>query len=106
MKKKEIIREKKSLKKLFNKTNRKNFLRFAFFVSTNDLPYSRFLISVSKQVGCAVIRNKIKRRVRVILDLIKNEIPKGYDFAFIFKCRLPSCDISLLLLEEILKTIK
>ena len=40
---------------------------------------SRFGISVKKALGGAVVRNRIKRRVRDILRRNKTEIPTGWD---------------------------
>jgi ribonuclease P protein component len=40
---------------------------------------SRFGISVKKALGGAVIRNRIKRRVREILRRNRTEIPTGWD---------------------------
>jgi ribonuclease P protein component len=40
---------------------------------------SRFGISVKKTLGGAVVRNRIKRRIREILRRNKTEIPTGWD---------------------------
>jgi ribonuclease P protein component len=40
---------------------------------------SRFGISVKKALGGAVVRNRIKRRIREILRRNKTEIPSGWD---------------------------
>ena len=40
---------------------------------------SRFGISVKKALGGAVVRNRIKRRVREILRRNRTEIPSGWD---------------------------
>ncbi|MDA0256620.1 MAG: ribonuclease P protein component [Chloroflexi bacterium] len=43
----------------------------------NGLPRSRFALSVSKRVGSAVVRNRVKRRLRVLL---RSRPPRGgYD---------------------------
>src|SRR2546427_519412 len=42
-------------------------------------PRSRFGISVKKAVGGAVVRNRIRRRIREILRLSQSEIPSGWD---------------------------
>lgn len=47
----------------------------------NDLPHSRLGFSVSKRVGKAVIRNKVKRRLREILRLVP--LRPGRDIVFI-----------------------
>jgi len=51
--------------------------------SSNDttklLPDSRFGISVKKALGGAVVRNRIRRRIREILRCNRTEIPSGWD---------------------------
>ena len=42
-------------------------------------PRSRFGISVKKAVGGAVVRNRIRRRIREILRRNQTEIPTGWD---------------------------
>ena len=42
-------------------------------------PVSRFGISVKKALGGAVVRNRIRRRIREILRRNRTEIPSGWD---------------------------
>ena len=42
-------------------------------------PLSRFGISVKKALGGAVLRNRIRRRIREILRRNRTEIPSGWD---------------------------
>jgi ribonuclease P protein component len=49
----------------------------------NDLDYSRFGFSVSTRIGNAVVRNRIKRRLREIVRLHMEEIELGWDIVFI-----------------------
>ncbi len=58
----------------------------------NNLPYSRIGIVVSKKVGRAVVRNKIKRRLREIVRLNKEMIPEGLDIVIIAKTRARDTD--------------
>ncbi len=53
----------------------------------NDLPYSRIGIVVSKKVGRAVVRNKVKRRLREIVRLNREKIPQGLDIVIIAKTK-------------------
>lgn len=49
------------------------------FYRANGLDHSRFGISVKKALGGAVVRNRMKRRIREILRLNASEIPSGWD---------------------------
>jgi len=52
-------------------------------VLPNDLPYSRFGFSVSRRVGGAVVRNRVKRRLREIVRRCQHHIRPGYDVVLI-----------------------
>jgi len=41
---------------------------FTIYVKANTLGYSRFGISVGKKQGNAVVRNKLKRQIRMMVD--------------------------------------
>ena len=49
----------------------------------NGLAFSRYGFSVSKRVGKAVIRNRIKRRLRGILRL--TPVEPGWDIVFVVR---------------------
>ena len=49
------------------------------FYRPNGGPQSRFGTSVKKQIGNAVVRNRIRRRIREILRRNSSEIPSGWD---------------------------
>ncbi len=53
------------------------------YVIDNRLPYSRFGLSVSKKMGNAVQRNRIRRLLREAYRLRKSDIPTGFDFVII-----------------------
>ena len=49
----------------------------------NELPYCRLGLAVSRKVGNAVVRNKIKRRLREIFRKQLKDRPLQYDFVVV-----------------------
>ena len=58
----------------------------------NGLEESRFGICVSGKVGKAVVRNKIKRRLKEILRANIAAVPGGYDIIFVVRVRCADAD--------------
>ena len=58
---------------------RRSSSHFTVFFRANQLPQSRFGFSIKKELGGAVIRNRIRRRVREIVRRHRQEIPAGWD---------------------------
>ncbi len=46
---------------------------------TPELPQSRFGFSIKKALGGAVVRNRIRRRLREVVRCHRLEIPAGWD---------------------------
>ncbi len=53
------------------------------YVGRNQLPVSRFGFSVSKRIGKAVARNRVRRRIREAVRLRLPSIPSGWDVVFV-----------------------
>jgi ribonuclease P protein component len=58
---------------------RRSSPHFAVFFRANELPQSRFGFSIKKALGGAVVRNRIRRRMREIVRCHRLEIPAGWD---------------------------
>jgi len=58
---------------------RRSSSHFTVFFRANELPQSRFGFSIKKALGGAVVRNRIRRRVREIVRCHRMEIPAGWD---------------------------
>ncbi|MFZ0921483.1 MAG: ribonuclease P protein component [Candidatus Acidiferrales bacterium] len=64
---------------VYREGRRRSSAAFVIFARRNTLPRDRFGISVKKALGNAVVRNRIRRRVREILRLHRQEIALGWD---------------------------
>jgi len=58
---------------------RRSSSHFTVFYRANELPRSRFGFSIKKALGGAVVRNRIRRRLREIVRCHWLEIPAGWD---------------------------
>jgi ribonuclease P protein component len=58
---------------------RRSSSHFTVFFRANELPQSRFGFSIKKALGGAVVRNRIRRRLREIARCHRLEIPAGWD---------------------------
>lgn len=59
------------------------------FAVRNVLKRSRWGLSVSRRVGTAVARNRIKRLLREAIRLSQHELPAGYDVVIVVKAHAP-----------------
>ena len=58
---------------------RRSSSHFTVFFRANQLPVSRFGFSIKKALGGAVVRNRIRRRIREIVRCHRMELPVGWD---------------------------
>jgi ribonuclease P protein component len=64
---------------VYREGRRRSSREFTIFVRPNGLDLSRFGWSIKKALGSAVRRNRIRRRLREILRLHRQEIAQGWD---------------------------
>ena len=64
---------------VYREGRRRTSREFAVFLRANGLDESRFGWSIKKALGSAVKRNRIRRRIREIVRLHRQEISPGWD---------------------------
>jgi ribonuclease P protein component len=83
---------------------RRSSREFTIFLRPNGLDISRFGWSIKKTLGNAVRRNRIRRRIREILRLHRQEIAPGWDIVIHPRTSAATAKFSALG-EELLKLI-
>ncbi|HYY87615.1 MAG TPA: ribonuclease P protein component [Chloroflexota bacterium] len=73
------------------------------YAAPNDLPVSRIGITVSSRVGKAVVRNRVRRRIREAARVLVPVLPPGRDLLFI--ARPPSANASWVELKEAVERV-
>ncbi|MDR1486792.1 MAG: ribonuclease P protein component [Deltaproteobacteria bacterium] len=56
---------------------------FTVVIRSNGLTFNRLGVTVTKKIGCAVARNRLKRLAREFFRLNQLHWPQGWDFLFI-----------------------
>jgi len=85
MKKKFIVKEHVDFTNIIRTGRYYKSKCFVVYVKKNDLDHYRFGISVGKKVGNSVVRNKVKRQMRMIIDNYKKNYQKDMDYIIIIK---------------------
>lgn len=88
MKKKNIIKSKLEYTEIIKKCKYLKNNYFIIYYRENNKNINRYGISVPKKTGKAVVRNKIKRRLKNIIDNNEFDIQKCYDYVIIIRKRL------------------
>jgi ribonuclease P protein component len=84
-KKHEKIRRRKDYSAIFQSGQRLHSKNFTVIINRNELEVSRLGLSVSKKVGEAVRRNRIKRLLREFFRLNKSILPASQDIVIIVR---------------------
>ena len=76
------LKKNKDFKGVYTKGKSYATYNLVIYSLPNRLGYNRVGFSISKRIGKAVQRNRIRRRLKEIIRLEKN-LKKGYDLVFI-----------------------
>ena len=83
MNKEDIVKENKRFQQIIN--NQQFIHNEAFTIYYIDSNVTKFGISVSKKIGNAVTRNKIKRQIRNIVHKYKKLFPKDKEYIIMIR---------------------
>ena len=92
MKKRNIIQKKKEFTEIIEKCPYKKNEYYIIYYRENKEKHNRYGITVPKKTGKAIIRNKIKRRIKNIIDLNEKNMYKFYDYVIIIRKRIIELD--------------
>lgn len=81
------MKENHVFRRLYRKGNTAADSRLAFYVRKNGRPGNRLGLTVSTKVGHAVVRNRLRRRLREIYRLHEGELVRGVDVVVVARVR-------------------
>lgn len=82
MKKRYRLRKNNEISELVNKRIFKTCSSFVIYYAKNEYEHSRVCISVSKKLGNAVVRNKIRRQIREMVKFVF-DLNKKIDYVIV-----------------------
>ena len=85
MRKLYVVKDSKDFEKIIKTGKLVKNKSYVIYYTKNNLPYSRYGISVGKKIGNAVQRNKFKRRIRAIIDNSKKDYINSQDYIIILR---------------------
>jgi ribonuclease P protein component len=89
---------------VYREGRRRSSREFAVFLRANGLDESRFGWSIKRALGNAVRRNRIRRRIREIVRLHRQEISPGWDIVIHPRTSVATAEFAALA-EELLKLL-
>lgn len=100
-----IIKKNDEYKKIYNEGNSLSDYNLVLFFKKNGKNYNRYGFTTAKKIKKAVVRNKIRRRLKEIVRKNNIKVSKGYDI--IIMARLNSINADYKMLEKsFIKNIK
>jgi ribonuclease P protein component len=85
MKKLYVVKHQQDFDRIIKLNNKKVSPYFIIYSEDNDKKYDCYGISVSKKIGNAVYRNKMKRRIRNIIDDYKKDYNNQKNYIIILR---------------------
>ena len=107
------MKKMKTLKKNYefqNVLKKGNFYigkQIIIYIKKNSKNENRIGIAISNKICNAVLRNKIKRKIRACYKILENDIIQNYNIVFLWNKKIPVKEINFhIILEDMKKSFK
>lgn len=86
------VKENYEFRRIYRKGKSAVSPQLVIYCQRNHRGHSRLGVSVSTKLGCAVVRNRVRRRIREIYRLNKAKMLPGYDLIVVARVRAVETD--------------
>lgn len=86
------VKENYEVRRIYRKGKSAVSPQLVIYCQRNRRGHSRLGVSVSTKLGCAVVRNRVRRRIREIYRLNKAKMLPGYDLIVVARVRAVETD--------------
>lgn len=86
------VKENYEFRRIYRKGKSAVSPQLVIYCQRNRRGHSRLGVSVSTKLGCAVVRNRVRRRIREIYRLNKAKMLPGYDLIVVARVRALETD--------------
>ena len=86
------VKENYEFRRIYRKGKSAVSPQLVIYCQRNRRGHSRLGVSVSTKLGCAVVRNRVRRRIREIYRLNKAKMLPGYDLIVVDRVRAVETD--------------
>ena len=86
------VKENYEFRRIYRKGKSAVSPQLVIYCQRNRRGHSRLGVSVSTKLGCAVVRNRVRRRIREIYRLNKAKMLPGYDLIVVARVRAGETD--------------